>query len=386
MHQLIEEFKAVCAERPFDLLEQKSEGKKICEYTGRYVPEEIIYAAGMNAYPMWRGGEPEPPDAVLDESVRFLNPYARTQYGLLKLSLDPVAEEADVYAFSLTDCHTYRICELIEHAGYPVCKVGVPSVWLDDNDLDYYANKVDHLKLRLEEASGVKIKDSDIETAIRLYNKIRSLLRQINEARKLPNPPIKGSEFVTLNHCAMSCDPEVAVEYLEKAIDICRSAQADAPEKKRPRIAIFGHVIAQGDYIAIKAFEEAGADIVCEILDDGRFEFGVDVEECSSDPTAAIVRNRYRDVLPNNNMQPSWELRREKLMNAVEDYNVDGVVFYDTLYDEIYNMEYSCMADFLSEKGLPLVRITTSYEYTREAMGPLNTRVETFVETLQGRK
>ena len=383
MQSLIEEFEAVAAERPFELIEEHARGTKIVEYTGRFIPEEIIWAAGAAGYPMWRGGEPEPPDAVLDESVRFLSPFVRTQYGLIKLGLDPVAEEADVYAFSLTDCHTYRICELIEKAGYPVCKVGVPTCWTDPDDLDYYAKKIDHLIERLEEVTGQKVTPERLEEAIEKYNAIRDLLRQIDEQRKKPVPPISGSQFESVGHCAMLCDPDVAVDYLQKILAACE----ETPEtgECKPRIVMFGHAIAHGDYGVVRAVEKAGGVIVHEIMDDGLFEFSQDVE-LGSDPLEAIVRNRYLDVLPNNNMQPSWEVRREALVSAVRDYEADGVIWYDTLYDEIYDMEYSCMADFLSDKGIPLLRISTSYEYTREAMGPLNTRVETFVQNLKGGK
>lgn len=32
-------------------------------YTGRFIPEELICAAGAEPYLICRGGEPEPPDA-----------------------------------------------------------------------------------------------------------------------------------------------------------------------------------------------------------------------------------------------------------------------------------------------------------------------------------
>lgn len=383
MQQLLEEFEAICAERPYRILDAAANGAKIVEYTGRYVPEEIVYASGAKPYPMWRGGEPEPPDAVLDETVRFLSPFTRTQYGLIKLGLDPVAPEADVYAYSLTNCHDYRVCELVEKAGYPVCKVGVPTVWQDPDDLAYYEGKIDDLIARLEIVTGSKVTDERIAEAIGKYNEIRGLLREIDELRKLPVPPIDGSQFQSLTHCAALCEPEEAIEHLSRILEACKAKAAEPTCEEKPRILVFGHVIAHGDYGVMKAIEKAGAVIVHEITDDGSFEYAADVE-VGGDPKKAVIRNRYLDTLPNNNMQPTWELRRQTLIDAVRDYKADGVVFYDTLYDEIYNMEYSCIADFLSEQKVPLIRISTSYEYTREAMGPLNTRVETFVETLKG--
>ncbi len=384
MKELLEEFEALCADRATKLVEEHSPTQKIVEYTGIYVPEELIYACGAKPYPMWRGGEPEPPDAILDEGIRFMNPLVRTQYGLMKLGLDPVAEEADMYATSQADCHAHRISELIERAGYPICKVGVPTAWTTELDFEYFTKKLADFKSRLEIITGNAITDERLREAIGLYNKIRGLLREIDEFRKLETPPISGTDFQRIDHCSMLCEPEQAIEMLARIRDCLADAQ---PEKaKRPRVVVFGHAIAQGDYVVMSALEKAGADIVHEVMDDACFRYAVDVDESAANPFMAIARHRYLDQLPNDNMQPSWGLRRETLAQAVRDYKADGVVWYDLLYDELYDMEYACMADYLAKKGIPLMRISTSYEYTREAMGPLNTRVETFVATLQGGK
>ncbi len=383
MQKLLSELQQLCADRPYELLDAHEEGEKIVEYTGTYIPEELIYAARCKGYPMWRGGEPEPPDAVLDETVRFLNAYARTSYGLLKLGLDPVSSEADLYAFSIPEAHSARIAELFEYRDFPVMKMGVPACWKDPIDLEYYTKKVKEFIARLEIISGNPVNDAWMKEGIKKYNEIRYLLRAINELRKQDPTPISGSEFNQLVHCSMLVDPEVAIEYLTRALDICRKDQGEPTNK--PRIIFFGHVIAHGDYVVLRAFEKAGADVVHEIMDDGRFFYDVDVDE-TDDPLTAIIKNRYLNRLPNNNMQPSWDLRRDALIQAVKDYKADGVVFYDMLYDEIYDMEYHCMADFCGKQGIPMLRISTSYEYTREAMGPLNTRIETFLAAIKGGK
>ena len=61
----------------------------------------------------------------------------------------------------------------------------------------------------------------------------------------------------------------------------------------------------------------------------------------------------------------------------------DGVIWYQLAFDEIYDMEYSCVAKWLGEMGVPLLKLETSYSYSREEMGPLNTRIESFVQYLK---
>ena len=50
-------------------------------------------------------------------------------------------------------------------------------------------------------------------------------------------------------------------------------------------------------------------------------------------------------------------------------------------------MEYTCYAKWLKDSNLPIMKLETSYEYSREATAPLATRIESFVESLkEGKK
>ncbi len=381
MQKLIEEFEAVCADRALELIAAKAQGKVIVEYTGTFVPEEIIEAAGAEGYPMWQGGQPEPVDAVLEESIRVLTPLVRTPYGLAHMGLDPVADICDIYAHSLTDVQSSRISELFESAGYPVCKVAMPFEWLSDYDRDYYKERLRRFMARLEEKTGKAITDEDLLAAIEKYNTIRGLLRQLNDLRKAEKPVISGSEFIRVNHCAAIASPDTAIDHLTRILAAAKAAPA--PEKALPRVILFGKAVAVGDYFVVRALEEAGCNVVFEIVDECELGYLNDVST-EGDPLDAIVQNRYRDRLPHTCMQPSWDVRQRALLDAIDEYNAQGVLLYDQLYDEIADMEFGCISDLLGEKGIPAVRIQTSYEYTREAMGPLRTRVETFASTLQG--
>lgn len=67
----------------------------------------------------------------------------------------------------------------------------------------------------------------------------------------------------------------------------------------------------------------------------------------------------------------------------MSDYRIDGVVSYQLVFDEIYNMEFACLAKWLDEMKVPLVKIESSYEYSREAMAPLTTRIESFIDSVK---
>ena len=74
--------------RPEELKRRKREGTRLVGYTGRFVPEELIYASGALPYLLCRGGEPDPPEAALPYMLRVISPYARAQIGYHLLGLE----------------------------------------------------------------------------------------------------------------------------------------------------------------------------------------------------------------------------------------------------------------------------------------------------------
>ena len=84
-----------------------------------------------------------------------------------------------------------------------------------------------------------------------------------------------------------------------------------------------------------------------------------------------------------NIFQPAWRVRFDHMKALIDDYRIDGVVWYQLAYDEIYDMECTVITKWLRELKVPLLKLETSYEYSREATGPLNTKVESFVESLR---
>jgi benzoyl-CoA reductase/2-hydroxyglutaryl-CoA dehydratase subunit BcrC/BadD/HgdB len=93
----------------------------------------------------------------------------------------------------------------------------------------------------------------------------------------------------------------------------------------------------------------------------------------------------YLERTPPSIFQPAWEERTEALKRLIRDFNIDGVIWYQLSFEEIYDMESSIIARVLNEMNIPFLKLESSYEYSREAMAPLTTRIESFVETIKRR-
>lgn len=381
MKEILKELDALSRARVSKLTQAKKNGTPIIEYTGNFIPEEIIRAAGAETYLMCRGGEPEPPDAILDYMLRFMNPLARSMAGFLELGLDAITPISDLLVTQQTDCHVGRVTELLEFKGIKVSKVGVPADWDRPYAFDYYVESLRRMIAQVEEITGKKV-DWDLARGyFDKSNKINALLRKIDELRKRPNPPIGLTEVIRLHHYSFMVDADIMIEKLTELVNELENAPGKFAEDA-PRIVFAGRALAIGDYTVPRVFEESGGVIVAEMLDEGVRAIEKDVE-LDGDLLVNFARNRYLDKLPINLFQPSWKQRYERLQQLIANYNADGVVWYQLAFDEIYDMEYACLAKWMEGGKTPLLKMESSYEYSRESMGPLTTRIESFVESLK---
>lgn len=384
MKKIMQELDKLSKERISQLQKAKQEGRTVVQYTGNFIPEEVIKASGSEAFLLCRGGEPEPPDAVLDNMLRFMNPLARSMAGFYMLGLDPVTPISDLIITQQTDNHVGRISELLEYKGLPIFKVGVPSDWKKEMAFDYYVNSLRKMQAKLEEINGKPIENKAIEEQIEKNNKVNEGLRKIDSLRKKPNPPIGLTEFIRLNHYSFTIDPDVMVLKLDELYEALKDAPGKFPENA-PRILFAGHALAIGDYMVPKLVEEAGAVIAADFLDEGIREYKHDIE-ITGDPIADFARARYLNRPPVNIFQPAWKERFAYIQQIIAEYKIDAVIWYQLSFDEIYDMEYSCLAKWMNEAGVPILKMESSYEYSREAMAPLITRIESFIASFKGRK
>ena len=94
----------------------------------------------------------------------------------------------------------------------------------------------------------------------------------------------------------------------------------------------------------------------------------------------------YDKKVPITIFQPAWDTRFEHLEELIKEYKVDGILWYQLAFDEIYDMEFTVLRAKLAKMGMPVMKLESSYEYSREAMAPLTTRLESFVESIKEAK
>lgn len=384
MKEILQKLDKMSTLRPLDIIKKKKEGSKVVEFFGDFVPEQWITAAGAESYLICKGGDPQPPEATLDYMLRFMNPLAATMAGSYLLGLDAVMPIADSVTIQQHDSHYGRMTEILEYKGLPVYKVGVPADYTVDISKEYYRHELREFRAMLENLVGHPISDDDIRANYAKTNKINELLRKIDELRKQDNPPITFSDFIKLNHYTLRLDYDTSIEALEQIYEELKNAPG-AHAKDAPRILIMGRAVALGDYQVPTIIENAGGSIVCEFLDEAIRPFHNDIST-EGDVVDAYASAIYDNRVPQCIFQPAWETRFEHLKKLIDEYRIDGVLWYQLAFDEIYDMEHTCLSKWISEIGVPMLKLESSYEYSREAIAPLTTRLESFVESLKEAK
>lgn len=310
-----------------------------------------------------------------------MNPLARSLAGFMQLGLDPIMPISDLLVTQQTDNHIGRITELLEFKGIKVNKVGIPADWKTDGADAYYEQSLREMIAEVEKITGKTVDWDEAKKNVEKSNQINEWLRKINDLRKKDNPPIGLDDVIHLHHYSFIVDPDVMIEKLEIIYNKLTQAEgifdADAP-----RLLFIGRALAIGDYTVPRIFEQSGGAIVAEYFDEGYRVLQKDVDT-QGDLVHNFAQNRYVDTLPLSVMQPGWKERYSYFKQMIEDYRIDGVVWYQLCFDEIYDMECTCLAKWLEESKVPMLKLESSYEYSRESTGPLTTRIESFVESVK---
>jgi len=84
-------------------------------------------------------------------------------------------------------------------------------------------------------------------------------------------------------------------------------------------------------------------------------------------------------------LEPAWfrpsKGRIEAIMRLIEDFRADGVIWYQLMYRDGYDMQSFILERKLKEESsIPMLKIESDYDTSEK--GPLRTRIETFIKML----
>jgi len=298
--------------------------------------------------------------------------------------MDPVLPMLDLTVAQCSDCHESRLADLLEYFKLPTARIGVPPDWEKSISLQYYYKGLMRLREKLEGLTGNTISDKRLKESIDSINQVRGLLKKISQLRKKQPPPMGGYDFIRLSHYSFYCDLRELTGKLNDLYEQLRKDKSPFPEEV-PRILLTGHVVAVGDYVVPKLIESSGGVIVAELLDEGIRQYQRNVGN-EGELMSNLSKTYYLERTPPSIFQPAWDERVSFIKELIKDFSINAVIWYQISFEEIYDMECSIVAKAMEEMGIPFLKLESSYEYSREATGPLTTRIESFIQLINQKR
>ncbi len=372
----LESLDAHVMSRAAELEKMKAAGRKVVGYwPGGYVPEEIILACDAIPVGLHRGGERDPVLVAGAYLPRWFCTFCRAQVGYKAMKGEPYYDLADITVVPIVDNCVLAVADCWEfYKMASVFRFGVPHRKTKEA-LDYYLHGIKSLREAVEAFTGVKITDEKLREAIILCNKERELLRKISLMRKADPPPLTGAEFVRINHASLLADKQFMVETLESIYNELSKREIAAP--KGPRILLAGSTLAYGDSKVLSLVEEAGGNVVIEHFDEGLRYYWNSVEP-DGDPMAALAKAYYQERIGPAWFRP-WTDGMDFIVNLAKEFNVNGVIWYYLMYRDSHVIQAALLSKVIEKAtGISMLKIESDYDAAE--LGPLRTRVETYLE------
>jgi len=211
---------------------------------------------------------------------------------------------------------------------------------------------------------------------------MRDLLKEIGLTRTAPNPPISTLDFIRLNHASLYADPEFMVDALDALYKEIKGQGGESDVADAPRLLLVGPNVAFGYYKVLELVNEAGGLIVGEEICE-RVKFYWQNVQNNGDLVNALAKRYLKDRLPCAFMRESAVKRFEFIKNMAKEFNVTGIIWYQLLYCDTYDIESYYFIKEMEKLRIPVLKLESDYDILDR--GPLRTRIETFIETLKGR-
>lgn len=350
---------------------KKRTGGKVVGYFCTYVPEEILYAAGI--LPVRVLGSHEPQDVTQRHLYAMFCPFCRD---VLAQGLKGRYSYLDGIVMAQTCIHlsqaftAWRFHVPTDYKYYIVmpAKVQTPRA------KPLLISELVDFKKSLEEWTGKEITDKALDEAIEVYNTHRRLLNQIYELRKPEPPLLYGAEAVEMVVSSQMSDKREHNQLLEKALK--ELPQRKGGPKPGTRLMIVGS--EDDDTEFMRMVETLSANIVADEHCTGSRYFWNEVVPEEDRLAAIATRYLRRPPCP----VKDWEmrLRFEHTLKLAKDYNVQGALLIQQKFCDPHEFDIPPLKNFLESNGIPCYFL--EFDVT-VPFGQFRTRVEAFLETLQ---
>lgn len=347
------------------------DGRRAVGYTCSYVPEALLSVDGL--FPLRLRAPDASATPMADTYLSsVVCPYPRN---LLELVFEGRLDFLGGWVFAASCDHLRRLYDNLAYLFEPKFNhiVDVPHK-RSPAALTWFVDELGTLAEALAAHFDVKTDEEALRASIARLNGHLELLGEIAGLRRRPKPPISGTDFHKVMVASVTAPREVLDEPIRKLRDDL--VAADGIDDFRARLMVVGSQIDKPEYLRI--IESMGGLVVADRFCLGSLP-GLEPIPLAGDPLRAMAKHALMKTRCPRMME-DFELRFRDVLQAAEDYNVDGVVVETMKFCDIWGVESSALVSALRKAGVPVLRLEREYALTGE--GQLRTRIQAFLESM----
>ncbi len=354
---------------------QAHPGRRVIAYFPVYAPVELIHAAGM--LPVGLSGAGDRLD-IQHADARFGSFICSIVKTTLEMGLAGHLGPFDGFLFS-TICDSARNLCFVMKRNFP--QMYVDFLHLPHNPsspaaAQFLAEEYRRILTELERLGG-KVDDDALHRSIALYNRNRSLIRELYQLRSRSPQQVPTSELYQLIRVGNFLPVEQHTAQLEAALVDFQSRNTKLRDSIR--IVVEGSFCEQPPLTLIRLVEDAGCYIVDDDFVIGQSWFESDVPT-EGDPLLALARS-YLDRSVYSSVRHDFRKPRwDGLVDKVRRNRAEAVLFLIAKFCEPAYFDYVPYKQELERAGIPHLQL--EFEEKSFTFDRLRTEIETFVESL----
>ncbi|HUO08312.1 MAG TPA: 2-hydroxyacyl-CoA dehydratase family protein [Phycisphaerae bacterium] len=354
--------------------EWKAKGRKVIGWVNPYVPEEILYAAGMLPFQITGNNEPVQMQGAEAHIYSNTCSYIRTCW---QLQLDGKYNFLDGLVSSSFCDQDKRLFSVWEYyKKLPYMDLLYAPRKRDEEAVALYLADLEDFRDRLSQHRLNSIPDRDVANSIKVYNRGRALMHQLYELRKRERPPVTGAEALEVSKAAARLPREQFNALMEQLLDEVQRTGREI--KKGKRLMVIGNDLHNTNQIA--ELETLDAVVVVDEMNCGiRYAWGQ--VDTTLPPMEALARYY---VLGRPVDMHNWNSdgRLEFIGELATQYKVDGIVSEIVRFCTYNGWDKFDLRKQMEKRGIPILDIDIEYGHPAGAQAKI--RAEAFIEILEG--
>jgi len=366
---VIEKFREVSENRHKYAQEWKQRtGGKVAGWLCSYSPVEVMYAAGL--LPVRILGSHEVQDVTDRYLFPTVCPFSRDA---LAQGLKGRYDYLDVITMARTCSHVQGTFDNWRNYIATPLKyfIWFPCHTASQRAKDCLVGELRDFTAALEETTGKKVTDADLDRAIEVYNTNRRLMREVYEFRKGDEPAITGAEAMEMVVASQLMDPQEHNRLLEQLLTELPDRSLD--RQVGLRLMMVGSEM--DDIVFVRMMEELGCTVVIDEHCTGSRYFWDDV--VPQENRLGAIAERYIQRWPCPAVSADFSTRVNRIIGHAKDWNAQGALVYQQKFCDPHEFDIPSVLQAFKDNDIPT--LVLEFDVTIP-FGQFRTRIEAFLE------